>query len=57
MTQIVVSTQIATASGKPISVTATSHPIQFHSSDHQNVRISHEKWDSVHVPRASPRVM
>jgi len=57
MTQIVVATQIASATGRPITVTASTQPRQFHSSDHQNVRISHDRCDSAHVPRASPREM
>ena len=57
MTQIVVATQIASATGRPISVTASTQPRQFHRNDHQNVPISHVRCDAVHVPCALLRVM
>ena len=40
MTHIVVATQIASATGNPITVTASTQPRQFHRNDHQNVPIS-----------------
>ena len=39
------------------STISTTQPSTSHSIDHQNVRISHVRCDSTHVPRASPRVM
>ena len=48
--------QIGHAMTMPIMVTAKMVPTIIHTRLHQNVRICHEKCDSIHVPRASSRL-
>ena len=35
--------------------TSTTAPITPQRNENQNVRMSHVRWDSTHVPRASSR--